>query len=174
MNKLYLILVSLFIVSVASVSAETFEVGGQTSIQPEEQLCDSDVGEIKQLTQLSMESICDYDTTDGNGVYCYCTWQASDSQSQTMIPMINGDVCPNSTKQLTLVYGDNSYDATITSINLTNSGQGWQFGSPQILNETSESWNACYDAPDPNFVAQIVAFILNWLCNMFPQFGFCP
>ncbi len=74
----------MFLISLISVYAETFVLSGSTNTTEQGQSCDSEVGEVKQLQQLSMGNVCDYDTNDGNGVYCYCTWETSDSQSGTI------------------------------------------------------------------------------------------
>jgi len=85
--------------------------------------------------------------------------------------MNSGDKCPNTLQAMKLKYGNNTYTAAITTVEL-NYNNGWQFGNPVVVNQTSQTYKACYESPSQDFIAQVVAFILNWLCGVF-HFSWC-
>jgi len=164
----------MFLVMIAMsslVMAETFEAGGVVSSSGGGG-CEYNVGTIADLPRLSTDVVPDYiGADDGYLLYLYCSWETSDGQGESLIPMNAGDMCPYEGQVMELEYGDNTYTAVITTIE-ANYDEGWQFGNPQIVNQTEQVYNACYPEPDAGFVSSVVAFILNWLCGLF-SFGWC-
>lgn len=166
--KSILMVMFLSVMLMSSVAiADTFQVGGSTGGE-----CDYDVGEVVNLPQISTDVIPDYFWGDGDATLLYCSWETSDGQGQSLMPMNTGDLCPTPMQTMELEYGDNIYMAVITSVDANIVEGNWQFGNAQVLNQTQQTYNACYEEPDPGFIASVVAFILNWLCSVF-SFSWC-
>ena len=143
--------------------------------------CEYKPGDIIQLPQITTEITSDYTYGDGNISYLYCLYEAIDGEGNTIYSenyAFDGGLnnpCPAEQLEMNLSYRNNSFFAMIYSADMINEGQGWKpLGSmANILNQTEDTYNACYPPPSPEFMQALMEYMLQFICSLFPSFSFC-
>ena len=176
-NLVLAVAVTLALIMPIALAVDIFQFGGSTGEGGGE--CEYTVGDTIQLPQINTSTVADYDTTDGHGYYMYCIYEAKDGNGNVvysnMTPMTGGenDSCPKEQLSMNLTYGDNTWNVVISGIGMNYVGNGWQPGSPEVLANLSETYNACYPAPSPDFIEALVSALMSFICDLFPFFSFC-
>ena len=174
-NLVLAIAMALTLIMPIALAADVFQFGGSTGGGG----CEYNVGDTIQLPQISTPTVADYDTSDGHGYYMYCIYEARDGNGNVVYsdttPMTGGenDSCPKEQLSMDLTYGDNTWNVVISGISMNYVADGWRPSSPEVLANLSETYNACYPAPSPDFVEALVSALMSFICDLFPFFSFC-